>query len=206
MGFSFFKGFTIGLLYAAPIGPVAILCMRRTLAENWFSGVISGAGSASAIALYSLGVVIGINSIADVLSDYHIWLQALSGVFLCYLGVRIALIRPSKIASGSTRKNYRRCYCSAFLLAFVLALPDLTFPVFVLNWLQHLGSPGFYNPMPFALGVLISEVIWWLFFCSLCWKLKLHLQQKFLRWINYASGGMIASFGLNTVAQTMLPI
>ena len=206
MGYGFLKGCTIGLLYAAPIGPVAILCLRRTLAQNWFSGVISGWGSATAIALYSIIVVLGINSIADVLSSYHIWLQLLSGAFLCYLGARILLTRPSKIASTSTHKSYGRCYSSTFIFAFVMALPDLTFPVFVMNWIVHTGSTGFYNPIPFSLGILISEIAWWLIFCSICWKLRLCLQRKFLQWINYASGGMIASFGIAIVTKSILLI
>jgi threonine/homoserine/homoserine lactone efflux protein len=204
MNYDFVKGCTIGLLYAVPIGPVAVLCLRRTLAENWLSGVMSGVGSATAIALYSIIVVLGINSISDVLSSYYIWLHLLSGIFLCCLGAKIALIRPSKIANAFTHKSYARCYGSTFIFAFVMALPDLTFPVFVLNWPLNVSSTGFYNPIPFSLGVLVSEVTWWLIFCSICWKLRLHLQQKILRWINYASGGMIASFGIITITKSML--
>lgn len=203
MGYGFLKGCTIGLIYAAPIGPVAILCLRRTLTENWLSGVISGLGSATAIALYSILVVLGVDSIADLLINHHAWLRLLSGIFLCCLGARIALIQPFKAANALVKKSYSRCYSSTFILAFIMALPDLTFPVFVLNWITDVGSNGFYNPIPFSLGILISETAWWLVFCSICWKLRLRLQQKFLQWINYASGGTIVSFGIATVAKSM---
>lgn len=203
MSYGFFEGCTIGLMYAAPIGPVAVLCLRRTLAENWFSGVVSGLGSATAIALYSIIIVVGIHSIADVLSGYHHWLHLLGGTFLCYLGAKIALTQPFKVANTATQKSYSRCYGTTFILAFVMALPDLTFPVFILN-AAHLSTTGFYNPINFSLGVLISEALWWLLFCSICWKLRLHLKPKFLQWINYASGGAIASFGVTTLLRSVL--
>ncbi|MBD1910095.1 MULTISPECIES: LysE family transporter [unclassified Leptolyngbya] len=205
MSYGFVEGCTIGFMYAAPIGPVAILCLRRTLAENWLSGVVSGMGSATAIALYSILIVLSVNSVADVLKDYHFWLHMLGGMFLCYVGVRILLARPSHITNTITKKSYSRCFMTTFVLAFVMALPDLTFPIFVLNWMAGISSTNTYNPMNFSLGVLISEVLWWLTFCSLCWALRLHFKPKLLRWINYVSGGAIASFGITTVLTPLLP-
>lgn len=204
MDYGFVKGFAIGLMYAVPIGPVAVICIRRTLTEDWLSGVISGIGSATAIALYSIMVVFSIHAISDVLQGYHIWLHLLGGFFLCYLGIRIALVRPSDTTNTFRRKSYRRCFITTFILAFFMALPDLTFPIFVLSWMSDISPNTFYNPVGFSLGVLLSETLWWLTFCSICWRFKLHFKPKLLQWINYASGGAIASFGITTVLNSPL--
>ena len=84
----FLRGLIIGFSIAAPVGPIGVLCIRRTLAEGSTSGLISGLGAASADALYGAVAGFGLTFISNTLISQQIWLRLIGGVFLCYLGIK----------------------------------------------------------------------------------------------------------------------
>ncbi len=84
----FLQGLIIGFSIAAPVGPIGILCIRRTLAEGRASGFFSGMGAATADAFYGCVAGFGLTVISAFLIEQRFWLQVVGGIFLCYLGAR----------------------------------------------------------------------------------------------------------------------
>src|SRR5690242_21391644 len=84
----FFKGLILGFAIAAPVGPIGVLCIRRSLADGQRAGLATGLGAASADALYGCVAAFGLTAISEFLVKQRFWLGLIGGLFLCYLGLR----------------------------------------------------------------------------------------------------------------------
>ena len=82
------QGVVLGFSIAAPVGPIGVLCIRRTLQNGFKSGLASGLGAASADAVYGAIAAAGLTLAADFLTNQQAWLGMLGGAFLLFLGVR----------------------------------------------------------------------------------------------------------------------
>jgi len=88
------KGIIIGFSIAAPVGPIGVLCIRRSLADGRHMGLVTGLGAATADALYGCVAGFGLTAISSFLVGQKIWLGFFGGLFLCYLGVRTFITKP----------------------------------------------------------------------------------------------------------------
>ncbi len=104
----FFRGLVIGFSIAAPVGPIGVLCIRRTLANGKISGLVSGLGAATADALYGCVAGFGLTFISSLLIDQQMWLRLFGGLFLCYLGVKTLLSQPAQAGSPGWWKRITR--------------------------------------------------------------------------------------------------
>jgi threonine/homoserine/homoserine lactone efflux protein len=85
------RGIALGFSIAAPVGPIGVLCIRRTLTEGKASGLATGLGAASADALYGTATALGLSLISGALVDHSAGLRLLGGAFLCYHGRQACL-------------------------------------------------------------------------------------------------------------------
>jgi len=98
------RGLIIGISIAAPVGPIGVLCIRRTLANGRASGFFSGLGAATADACYGSVAAFGLTFISSLLVGQQFWFRLIGGVFLCYLGVKTWLEKPASIAEREKNK------------------------------------------------------------------------------------------------------
>ncbi|HEX7042894.1 MAG TPA: LysE family transporter, partial [Patescibacteria group bacterium] len=95
------KGLLIGFSIAAPVGPIGVLCIRRTLTQGRIAGFVSGLGAATADATYGLIAGFGLTSISTFLVNQQSLLRLVGGLFLLYLGfITIKSIPAEKAASA----------------------------------------------------------------------------------------------------------
>src|ERR1700730_16612840 len=101
------RGFLLGLSIAAVLGPIGLLCVRRTLAGGFAVGFVSGLGAATADASYAAIAGFGVSVVAAVLVDQRAWLRLVGGAFLVYLGVQTMRAMPAERSAradvGATR-------------------------------------------------------------------------------------------------------
>lgn len=90
------KGLVIGFAIVAPVGPIGVLCIRRSLVQGRLYGLFSGLGAAAADAVYGFIAAFGLTVITSFLLDYKLWLQLIGGLFLCYLGMQTLLSKPAE--------------------------------------------------------------------------------------------------------------
>lgn len=121
------KGILIGFSIAAPVGPIGVLCIRRTLAEGRTSGFFSSLGAATADAVYGSIAGFGLTFISNFLINQQIWLSLIGGMFLCYLGIKTFLDRPTKQVISVNKNSLICAYASTFLLT--LTNPIRFFPL-----------------------------------------------------------------------------
>ncbi|WP_312151569.1 LysE family translocator, partial [Paenibacillus odorifer] len=96
------KGMLLGLSIAAPLGPISILCIKKTLSSGFKTGLCCGLGAATADAVYGSIAGFGLSALTAFLVDYKTVLQALGGLFICYLGMKSLLEPPD---TDSTAPN-----------------------------------------------------------------------------------------------------
>jgi threonine/homoserine/homoserine lactone efflux protein len=202
---TFLRGLAIGLSIAAPVGPIGVLCIRRTLADGRAIGFASGLGAATADGLYGAVAAFGLSLVTNALVDQRLWLQAVGGVFLCYLGVRTWLAVPG-VASGPAAGG--RGLTTAWASTFVLTLTN---PATIISFgaiFAGLGlgrSVGGYGPASLmVLGVFLGSALWWLMLSTGVGLLRSAFTPDRLRWVNRCAGVIITAFGVAALVSLML--
>src|SRR5437868_1618115 len=95
----FLQGLVIGFSIAAPVGPIGLLCIRRSVAHGRAAGFVSGLGAATADALYGVVAALGLTAVTTALLAHRAWLQLGGGIFLVGLGIATFRSRPPTSAA-----------------------------------------------------------------------------------------------------------
>jgi threonine/homoserine/homoserine lactone efflux protein len=200
----FLRGLIIGLSIAAPVGPIGVLCIRRTLADGRAIGFASGLGAATADAVYGAVAAFGLSLVTNALVEQRVWLQAGGGIFLCYLGMRTWMSVP-RTASGAPADG--RGLVAAWASTFALTLTNPTTIISFAAIFAGLGlarSVGGYRPASvMVLGVFLGSALWWLILSMGVGFFRSSLTPHRLRWVNRGSGAIIAAFGIAALLSLM---
>jgi threonine/homoserine/homoserine lactone efflux protein len=190
------RGLVIGFSIAAPVGPIGILCIRRTLANGQLSGLVSGLGAATADAIYGTIAGFGLTAISTFLINQQIWLRPLGGLFLCWLGVKTFFNKPAAESANARRTGVWTDYASTVFLT-------LTNPMTILSFLavfEALGLAATRNDYPAAArlvsGVFLGSALWWLLLSAGTGFFREKFDAGRLRWVNWISGVILCAFGL----------
>lgn len=190
------KGFLIGFSIAAPVGPIGVLCIRRTLAEGRVSGFFSGLGAATADAVYGSIAGFGLTFIPNFLINQQIWFRLIGGMFLCYLGIKTFLDRPAEQGVSINEKNLIGVYASTFFLTLTNPMTILSFAaIFAGLGLASTGG-NYISAGILVFGVFIGSTLWWLILNLGVGFLRIKFNPDRLRWVNRISGIIIFGFGL----------
>jgi threonine/homoserine/homoserine lactone efflux protein len=192
------KGFLLGLAIAAPVGPIGLLCIRRTLAEGMPFGLASGLGAATADAAYGAVAALGLTAVSSFLVEQSLWLRLAGGLFLLYLGFATFRSRPA-VAHAPVRSGpsgLAAAYGSTFLLTITNPATILSFGVAFAG--LGLVGPRTGGPEAVAMvtGVLLGSSLWWLLLSGAVGLLRRRVGPSMLGWVNRLSGLMLAGFGL----------
>ena len=200
----FLRGLIIGLSIAAPVGPIGVLCIRRTLADGRAIGFASGLGAATADAVYGAVAAFGLSLVTNALVEQRVWLQAGGGVFLCYLGVRTFVAVP-RVASGSPAdgRGLAAAWASTFALTLTNPTTIISFAAIFagLGLGRRVGGYGAASVM--VLGVLLGSALWWLILSVGVGLFRSALTPHRLRWVNRGSGVIISAFGIAALMSLM---
>ena len=154
------RGFILGLAIAAPVGPIGVLCIRRTLAQGRTIGFVSGLGAATADALYGCIAAFGLTAISALLVRQRDMLSLLGGLFLCYLGVRTLLSRPAAEPVQAEGRGFAGAFFSTLLLTLTNPITILSF-VAVFAGLGLGSGNGYGAAAAIVLGVFLGSAAWW---------------------------------------------
>ena len=196
--FSFMlRGLIIGFSIAAPVGPIGVLCIRRTLAEGRLSGFITGLGAATADAIYGAIAAFGLTFISNVLIHQQGWIQLIGGGFLCYLGMKTFLTSPPQQQNVSSKNvTLPSNYASTLFLTLTNPLTILFFTAVFAGLGAGSSKGNIFSAGILVLGVFFGSTLWWLFLSSVVGLLGEKLNVTGLRWVNKISGMVIIIFGI----------
>ncbi len=192
----FLRGFIIGFSIAAPVGPIGVLCIRRTLAEGRLRGFLSGLGAASADAFYGAIAAFGLTAISGTLLSFQLWIKLLGGLFLLYLGIQTLRARPAQQTATIQPGGLFRAYISTVFLTLTNPATILSFAAVFAGLGLAQTSGGFTSAGQVVLGVFLGSSAWWLTLSTGVGIFRERFNSAALGWVNRISGVVIAAFGL----------
>jgi len=200
----FIKGMVIGLLISLPVGPIAVLCIHRTLNEGKIHGMVSGLGAATSDVVYGFLAASGLSFISNFLIKEQLWFRLLGGFFLCYMGVKLLRSRVIQKTVSEDSANYFSNYVSALFLALsnpgtFLVLAAIFAGLGVTQTRVHHVSVGL-----LVSGVFLGSGLWWFILSSVTGEFLKKLDYVKLAWLNRISGIVIAVFGLLVLVSLTL--
>jgi threonine/homoserine/homoserine lactone efflux protein len=198
------RGIIIGFAIAAPVGPIGVLCIRRTLNDGRLTGFVSGLGAASADAVYGVIAAFGLGMIADSLAGADFWIRLLGGLFLLYLGIDIWRSKPAEAAAPANARNLAGAYATTFVLTITNPATILAFAAVFAG----LGIAGeMHNNLERALlvvGVSGGSALWWLTLSTGVGLFRTRMSPSALGWINRSAGLIIIGFGVAALVSLIL--
>jgi threonine/homoserine/homoserine lactone efflux protein len=192
----FIRGLVIGFSIAAPVGPIGILCIQRTLAYGRMMGFTSGLGAATADALYGLMAGLGLTIISNLLIHGQSWLSLVGGAFLIYLGVRAILTNTKGASITSTTNNLVKAFGSTFLLTLTNPLTLLSFAAIFAGLGLATSSGNYRDAVLIVMGVFSGSTLWWFILSGLASLFRDKLTPESMRWINIVAGLIILGIGI----------
>lgn len=190
------RGFVLGFTIAAAVGPISVLCIRRTLAEGRVVGFVSGMGVATADATYGAIAAFGLTAITDLLVDWRRALGLIGGAFLLWLAWRTFRAVPGEAATlaDGARRGLPGAYLSTLALTLTNPMTILSFAALFVG----LGVTGGDTAGAAVLtaGVFLGSASWWVILTTAVGSLRSRITPTWLRRVNMASGLIIGAFGL----------
>ena len=199
------KGMLVGIVIAVPVGPVGILCIRRTILDGRLPGLFSGLGAASADSLFGIIAGFGLTFISDLLFDYQDWLRIGAAAFLLYVGITALMNDPTeRTRSGSDPEGLFGDFASTFALT-------ITNPITIISFIAIFGAIGFTgedatltHATILVAGVWLGSFFWWIGLVAGAGVLRMTFQRRHLVWINRGSGGILVMSGVALIGSLLL--
>ncbi|PIE07701.1 MAG: lysine transporter LysE [Rhodobacterales bacterium] len=189
------KGAAFGIAVAAPVGPIALLCIKRTLERGWPAGVASGFGVATADATYGVMVVAGLSA-TGLLLAWSTAMQGAGGLLIALIGLH--RLRPGRRNTHAKPPAARTggligAFASAYALTITNPLTILAFTA-LLSSLGATAQPG--AGYLLVTGVFLGSLGWWIALASATALTRRKLPLKAIRWLDLATGALLLTWGL----------
>lgn len=195
------RGMALGFSIAAPVGPIGVLCIRRTLAFGRVTGLVTGLGAATADGFYGAVAAFGLTVISSLLTEQRMWIHLIGAAFLAYLGVRTLLARPAEAPAVTKTTGLAGAYASTVALT-------LANPATIISFAAIFAGAGVVgaraSPLTAGLtvaGVVCGSALWWLVLSTGVSILRRRFSLAAMRWVNALSGCVLLGFAVYAVVS-----
>lgn len=201
--FLIMSGVVIGLAVAVPIGPVNLICIRRTLAFGPANGFFSGLGAAMGDTVFAIVTGFGLTVIAQLIRGYSSYLELIGGGLLTYFGIHTYLSKvETRIADKiAVRENGASTLFRAVASTFALTITNPTTVLAFAALFAGLGGlagghPNLISAAFVVIGVAAGSTLWWLVLTTIVGLFHASINDHVMSLINKGSGIAVAGFGL----------
>ena len=186
------KGMIIGIVASAPMGPVGVLCIQRTLNKGRAYGFVTGTGAALSDILYALLTGYGLSFIYDIISNQStlFWLQIVGALIMFIFGLHTFRTNPMKNTRNVSRN--KSSLLQNGITGFFITLSN---PTIILLFLGLFTPLNFMLPeQPFFmqcigyLSIFGGAMLWWFFITYVVSKLRVRFDVRGIRVINRIIG------------------
>lgn len=192
------QGCAVGIAVAAPVGPIGLLCIKRTLERGWTVGVASGVGVAAADASYGLMVAAGLSA-TGLLLAFATPMQVIGGLLIAFLGLRALKAGLNEIPGRAARGGPGRGPAGAFASAYALTLTNPMTILAFAGLVAGLGTTSASKPAAvyvLVAGVFAGSLLWWVFLATATALARTKLTPRVTRWLDLGSGAVLLVWGL----------
>ncbi len=207
--FVFIHGLLFGLVLAAPVGPVGVMCIQRTLTEGRLHGTLSGLGAAVGDALYGAVAAFGIGAVADWITGHQAPLRLVGGIVLLVLAARTILGRPrgsnngGVVIAGIHTGSLFQDFVSTFVLTIANPITLLTFAgLFATLGVTQAGESAAHAGW-LILGVFLGSAAWWLALGLTAGCFRSFLNDGYEKWVKRVSAAILLAFGVYALASLL---
>jgi threonine/homoserine/homoserine lactone efflux protein len=196
------RGLALGFSIAAPVGPIGVLCIQRTLNAGRLVGFVTGLGAATADLIYASLGVLGLTLVAQAVIAGRLWLHVVGGLFLVYLGARTFFGSPAKRAAATTGgRGIAAAYAST--VGLTLTNPATIFSFAAIFAGLGVGAGSAASAVTLVGGVFLGSALWWLLLSNGVALFRSALGPLPALWINRLSGAIILAFGVIALATLL---
>jgi threonine/homoserine/homoserine lactone efflux protein len=180
----------IGFAMAVPVGPLGVMCIRKTLTEGRTRGIIIGLGAATGDLLYGSIAAFGLTFISDTIDGQRVWLRLVGGIILLFLGVRTYRAHPVDPTADGKKRGLWRSYLTTILLTF-------TNPITIFSFIAVLAALGlghglsFSSALTLVVGIFAGSLLWFVLLSSGVVLFRKNLDHDGMRWVNRIAGILI---------------
>lgn len=199
-----FKSFLIGIAVAAPVGAMGVLCIQRTLAGGWRAGAATGLGIATMDGAYAALAAFGVTAVSALVVELQAPLRLIGGAALVYLGIRSAMatVPQAETKDVADLRHPARLYLSAVALTATNPMTIMAFgAVFASAGLAVTG--GWRSALLATVGVAWGSLAWWLGLVTGVAFVRHSVSPRAMSWVNRASGGAVALFGVLAIVSAI---
>ena len=188
----FFKGFLVGVIVSAPIGPVGALCIQRTMNSGRLSGILSGIGAAVGDTIFAVIAIFGLTFISSLLNEQEAWFRIVGGIILLYFGLRVILAKPNDHTNECNDPNHFGTFGSAFLLTISNPLVILSIiAVFAVLGIVINPTSSYSSTVLLLFGFFSGAALLWVITCHILANYRNRLGQRGIYMVNRITGLVI---------------
>ncbi len=207
------RGFCVGIAASITVGPVAVLCIQRTLSKNRRSGLASGLGVATADTLMAMIAYFCYSMLQSQIEQYNQLLRVVGGIFVVVLGVYIFFqnpvmqIRRNRAGVSSLWHDFASVF-GLTLANFIAVIPYILafFAVFKISTVQSLDLQGFGRGILIIAGFFGGALTWWSGLAFLINLFRRGFRPRHMLTINHVAGTIIGVLGVYTILSTFFNI
>ncbi|MBI1383693.1 MAG: lysine transporter LysE [Rhizobiales bacterium] len=203
-------GLALGILVAAPVGPVNIICIQRTLERGFWGGIAAGLGAVLADGVLAMAAASGITAITKTIDDYGFEIQLIGGGVLAAFGLKLMAGGKSLETDGGAPAGKRRLadkWTAPQTFLLTITNPGAVLGIFALVGGTGTALGGFTtyrDAFTFVISVMAGSMLWWTGLSRVISTLRHRLTARRLLLINRISGGVLLAFGALLIVRSLL--
>jgi threonine/homoserine/homoserine lactone efflux protein len=190
----FAKASLVGLSIAAPVGPIGLICIQRTLSQGAKAGFSSGLGAATADGIYGAIGAFGLTTVTHAFTSASRTISLVGVVFLGWLGIRFLRAGPPGDSdTPATTRDSLRAFASTLVLTLANPATILSFAaVFAALSGSTILDPNSAGTL--IAGVFFGSAIWWLALATGVSRIRHRIDASAMQWISRIAGGFLLGF------------
>lgn len=205
-----FIGILIGILVSAPVGPIGILCIQRTISRGRLHGIVTGLGATTSDLIYVLIVGFCISYITEFITDYRIIIQTIGSIIVCVFGMHIFRSNPVAQLHRNDKSEKKTSYFNDYISAFGLCLSN---PLIIFLFIGLFARFQLILPenrlgdnLIGLVAILIGATLWWIILTLIVGYFRNNFNLRGLWILNKITGSFLMLFGVIGIVTALLGI
>jgi len=203
-------GVIIGILVAAPVGPVNVLCIQRAIERGFWGGIAAGLGAMLGDGLIALCAALGVGAISGAVAYHRVTIQVLGGLVLLAFGLKLYFATPrfNPAVIGEEHKETLRDFVWDIPQTFLLTITN---PGAVLGLFAIFGGvstfvevESYVDALTIVAAVMGGSLAWWVGLSHLIGRFRHRVNEDRLRLINQIAGLLLSGFGVLLVGEVIV--
>jgi threonine/homoserine/homoserine lactone efflux protein len=200
----------LGILIAAPVGPVNVICIQRAIERGTIAGILAGLGAVIGDGLIALLAALGVGQISGTIARYRHAIQIIGGLVLMGFGLKLMFSTPRPAPAGPGKTEWRVLRDGLWDIPQTFVL-TVTNPGAVLGLVAIFGGISSFvdvgstrDALWLVLFIVVGSMFWWVFLAAMVGRIRHRVTEERLRMINVVAGVLLVAFGAVLTAEIAL--